>query len=72
MFGFFFNDNPVRNFDDAAASDLARFATFHAGMLERGFYFACSQFETGFICTQITDEMIEQTIAAADEVMGTF
>ena len=71
MFGFFFNDRPVQNFDDAAASDLARFAKFHAGMLEHGFYFACSQFETGFICTQITDEMIEQTVAAADEVMGT-
>ncbi|WP_345971432.1 glutamate-1-semialdehyde 2,1-aminomutase [Sulfurimonas sp. HSL1-6] len=71
MFGFFFNDKPVKNFDDAAASDLERFAAFHAGMLSRGFYFACSQFETGFICTQITDEMIEATISAADEVMGT-
>lgn len=70
MFGFFFNERPVHNFDDAAASDLERFAKFHAGMLERGFYFACSQFETGFICTAITDEMIEQTIAAADDVMG--
>ncbi|UFS63757.1 glutamate-1-semialdehyde 2,1-aminomutase [Sulfurimonas sp. HSL-3221] len=69
MFGFFFNDKPVKNFDDAAASDLERFAAFHAGMLSRGFYFACSQFETGFICTQITDEMIEATISAADEVM---
>ncbi|WP_345990656.1 glutamate-1-semialdehyde 2,1-aminomutase [Sulfurimonas sp. HSL1-2] len=71
MFGFFFNDKPVKNFDDAAASDLERFAAFHAGMLSRGFYFACSQFETGFICTQITDDMIEATISAADDVMGT-
>ena len=71
MFGFFFNDAPVSNFDDAAASDLERFARFHAGMLERGYYFACSQFETGFLCTQITDAMIEATIAAADDVMGT-
>lgn len=70
MFGFFFNDKPVHNFDDAAASNLERFAKFHAGMLERGFYFACSQFETGFICTQITDEMVEATIDAADDVMG--
>jgi glutamate-1-semialdehyde 2,1-aminomutase len=71
MFGFFFNDRPVKNFDDAAASDLERFAKFHAGMLSRGFYFACSQFETGFICTQTTDELIEATISAADDVMGT-
>ncbi len=71
MFGFFFNDKPVKNFDDAGASDLDRFAAFHAGMLDRGFYFACSQFETGFIATAITDGMIEQTIEAADAVMGT-
>ncbi len=71
MFGFFFNDKPVKNFDDAGASDLDRFAAFHAGMLDRGFYFACSQFETGFIATAITDGMIEQTIEAADVVMGT-
>ncbi len=71
MFGFFFNDKPVKNFDDAADSDLERFAKFHAAMLERGFYFACSQFETGFISTQITDAIIEETVAAADEVFGT-
>ena len=71
MFGFFFNDKPVKNFDDAGASDLDRFAAFHAGMLDRGFYFACSQFETGCIATAITDGMIEQTIEAADVVMGT-
>ncbi len=70
MFGFFFNERPVRNFDDAAASDLERFAKFHAGMLERGFYFACSQFETGFLCTAISDDMIEATIDAADDVMA--
>ncbi len=70
MFGFFFNERPVRNFDDAAASDLERFSKFHAGMLERGFYFACSQFETGFLCTAISDDMIEATIDAADDVMA--
>lgn len=69
MFGFFFNDKLVKNFEDAGASDLKRFAAFHAGMLEKGYYFACSQFEAGFLCTRITDEMIEQTIEAADKVM---
>lgn len=70
MFGFFFNDNEVHNFADALKSDTARFAQFHAAMLDAGYYFACSQFETGFICTAITDTMIEETIAAADRVMG--
>ncbi|MGZ5208327.1 MAG: glutamate-1-semialdehyde 2,1-aminomutase [Sulfuricurvum sp.] len=68
MFGFFFNDATVHNFADALKSDTARFARFHAAMLDAGFYFACSQFETGFICTAITDEMIEETIAAAEKI----
>ncbi|MBU0632447.1 glutamate-1-semialdehyde 2,1-aminomutase [bacterium] len=70
MFGFFFNDNPVKNFADALTSDTALFAKFHAGMLEEGYYFACSQFETGFISTATTDEMIEDTIKACDRVFG--
>ena len=69
MFGFFFNDKKVKNFSDACNSNTERFAAFHAGMLEEGIYFACSQYKTGFISTATTDEMIEQTIAAAKKVM---
>ncbi len=68
MFGFFFNENPVKNFDDAKKSDLVRFAKFHQEMIKRGVYFACSQFETGFISTVTTDEMINETIQKAKEV----
>ena len=38
MFGFFFNENPVKNFADATKSDAELFAKFHAGMLAEGFY----------------------------------
>ena len=68
MFGFFFNENPVKNFADACKSDAALFAAFHAGMLEEGFYFACSLYETGFISTATTDAMVEETINAAARV----
>jgi glutamate-1-semialdehyde 2,1-aminomutase len=68
MFGFFFNENPVKNFDDATKSDAELFAKFHAGMLKEGYYFACSLYETGFISTAITDEMIEDTIKASARV----
>jgi len=70
MFGFFFNDKPVKNFEDACSSDAERFAAFHRGMLEEGVYFACSLYETGFISTATTDEMIEDTIKAAQKVMA--
>ena len=65
MFGFFFNEKPVKNFADACKSDAALFASFHSAMLNEGFYFACSLYETGFISTATTDEMIEQTIEAS-------
>ncbi len=70
MFGFFFNENPVKNFDDAAKSDAELFAKFHTAMLEEGYYFACSLYETGFISTAITDQIIEDTIAAFEKVFG--
>jgi glutamate-1-semialdehyde 2,1-aminomutase len=70
MFGFFFNENEVKNFADAAKTDAELFAKFHQAMLEEGFYFACSLYETGFISTAITDEMIEQTIQAFETVLG--
>ncbi len=70
MFGFFFNENEVQKFADAAKTDAELFAKFHQGMLEEGFYFACSLYETGFISTAITDEMIEDTIKAFDVVLG--
>jgi glutamate-1-semialdehyde 2,1-aminomutase len=37
-------------------------------MLREGFYFACSLYETGFISTAITDDMIEDTINASAKV----
>ncbi len=70
MFGFFFNDKPVKNFDDAAQSDAELFAKFHARMLEEGYYFACSLYETGFISTAITDQIVEDTIESFDKVFG--
>lgn len=68
MFGFFFNDNPVKNFADACKSNEALFAKFHSMMLQEGFYFACSLYETGFISTATTDAMIEDAIAASGRV----
>jgi len=67
MFGFFFNDAPVKNFDDAKRSDLERFAKFHQQTLRRGVYFAPSQFEAGFICTPLDDKLIDETLEKSEE-----
>ena len=70
MFGFFFNENVVKNFDDAKKSDTKMFAKFHQKMLEKGVYFACSQFETGFICSAMNKAMIDEVIAKANEAFN--
>ena len=68
MFGFFFNEKPVKNFADACNSDAELFAKFHSMMLREGFYFACSLYETGFISTAVSDDMIDDTIKASARV----
>jgi len=68
MFGFFFNENEVKNFDDALKSDTDMFALFHQKMLQNGVYLACSQYETGFISTVMSDEMIDEVIEIAKKV----
>ncbi|CAN1240641.1 Glutamate-1-semialdehyde 2,1-aminomutase, chloroplastic [Linum grandiflorum] len=69
MFGFFFAEGPVYNFDDAKKSDTGKFARFYQGMLAEGVYFAPSQFEAGFTSLAHTDEDIQRTLEAAEKVM---
>lgn len=69
MFGFFFCETMPNNFKEVGACNFERFAKFHQEMLKRGFYFACSQYEVGFMCTTITNEEIDDCIKAANEVM---
>ena len=70
MFGMFFTNTPVHNYEDAKTSDLKKFGRFHRGMLERGIYLAPSQFEAGFTSLAHTDEDVETTLAAAKEVLA--
>ena len=69
MFGFFFCEESPTNFKEVGKCDFKRFATFHHEMIKKGFYFACSQYEAGFMCTEITNEDIEACLEAASIVM---
>ena len=69
MFGFFFCEEVPTNFKEVGKCDFDRFAKFHHEMIKKGFYFACSQYEAGFMSTAISNEDIEACIKAADEVM---
>jgi glutamate-1-semialdehyde 2,1-aminomutase len=70
MFGMFFTDQPVHNYEDAKKSDLDKFRRFHRGMLEQGIYLAPSQFEAGFTSLAHTEADIDRTLAAARTVMA--
>ena len=67
MFGFFLCDGPVRNFEEAKATDSERFAKLHRAMLERGVYLAPSSFEAGFTSLAHSDADIEATLEAFRE-----
>ena len=70
MFTLFFNDQKVTSYGISAQNDTKRFARYFWGMLERGIYLPCSQFEANFVSTAHTEAMIDQTIAAANEVFA--
>ena len=56
-------------FEEATKSDTEKFGRFHRAMLERGVYFAPSQFEAGFTSLTHTEEDIDQTIAAVRDAL---
>jgi len=71
MFCLFFAPGPIVDLANAQRSDLKKFARFFHACLNRGVYFAPSQFETGFISTAHTLEDLEQTAAVMRDALGT-
>jgi len=67
----FFASAPVTDYTSARASDTAAYARFFNGMIERGVYLAPAQFEAIFVSLAHSDEDIQATIRAADEVFAT-
>jgi len=72
MFGISFNENPVNNFLDAKKANLELFSKFFHSMLEKGVYFAPSQFEAGFISIKHDEKVIQDTIDSYEQVCQSF
>ncbi len=66
MFGIFFSEKDVLNYEDSCNADQEKFKVWFKAMLEQGIYLAPSQFETLFMSGAHTDEDIDRTIAAAE------
>ena len=69
MFCLYFCKGPVRNLANARQSDQAAFSRYFHASLERGVYFAPSQFEAGFLSLAHTEADIEQTARVAAEAL---
>ena len=67
MFTLFFNENPVRNFQDTKRSDQERFARYFRNMLAHGIYVSPSQFEGNFISVCHTEEVLDKVLKAVEE-----
>lgn len=64
MFGVFFTNDPVDNFETAKQSNLDYFAQYYRAMIEEGVFLPPSQFEGLFMSTAHSEEDIEATIKA--------
>ena len=69
MMTLFFNPDPVTDWDVASRCDTQRYARYFWGMIERGIYLPCSQFEALFVSAAHTQQDIDATIHAAREVL---
>ena len=70
MFGIYFLPEVPHRFADVMKSDDKLFGRWFHQMLDAGCYFAPSVFEAGFVSIVHTDEVIDQTIAAARDAFA--
>jgi len=64
MYSLFFTDASVTDFETAKKSDTALFGRYFQAMLRRGIYLAPSQFESLFLSTALTDDLISKILEA--------
>lgn len=67
MYSLFFTDQDVFDFESAKKSDTVRFGKYFQSMLKRGVYLAPSQYESLFLSTALSDDLIEKIIKANEE-----
>ena len=68
MLTLFLREEPVRNYEEAAAADTERYGALFRHLLERGIYVAPSQFEAMFVSLAHSDEDVDRTVEAVAEL----
>jgi len=70
MLTFFFNKAKPTDWDTASHSDTARYAKYFWGLLDRGVYMPCSQYEALFVSAAHSEQDIQDTIHAAEQALS--
>ena len=70
MMTLFFNPGPVNCWEDASASDTEKFGQYFWGLIRKGIYMPCSQYEALFVSAAHTEDDIQNTISAAESVLA--
>ena len=70
MFGLYFRSAPPASYAEVMECDKTAFNRFFHAMLGKGYYFAPSAFEAGFVSAAHSTQDIDKTIQAAREVFG--
>jgi glutamate-1-semialdehyde 2,1-aminomutase len=70
MLTLFFQNGPVTDWDTASRSDTGRYGGYFWGMIERGVYLPCSQYEALFVSAAHSEPDIDATIVAAGEALS--
>jgi glutamate-1-semialdehyde 2,1-aminomutase len=70
MLTLFFSNQPITDWDSASRCDTKRYARYFWGLLDRGVYMPCSQFEALFVSAAHTETDIDVTIEAARQALA--
>ncbi len=70
MFGMFFTDRPVHDWESVARTDTKRFVRFFRSMLENGVYLPPSPFEACFLSAAHGEAEIAATLGAAERAFA--
>lgn len=70
MFSNFFTESEIKDWPTVKTCDTDLFGKYFQSMLDNGVYLAPSQFEAGFMSTVHAEEIINQTIAAAENALS--
>jgi glutamate-1-semialdehyde 2,1-aminomutase len=70
MFGMFFAEKPVIDYESAKEADQPRFRAWFHAMLEKGVYMAPSQFEAAFMSSAHSGADLQKTVEAAEKAFA--